>query len=236
MDTTPTEQAPFNKNKNNLYSGLVWIVSALALIAYGLLIYFNSTVPGMSEVMAFLTSIETKYIYIGAFISVIIEGLYFIGSFFPGASLLIILAILSQSAGWSVFLITMLLVFLGWAIAGALNITIAKTYRSKIMKLEHIEEYEVKDHVWTTWFPAFRASHEVAQVAEGGHAMKVFFSSLRVRFFTTLFLGVLALIIPLFFDINNTSDQDGYVSIIVVAAISMAVGMAKIRKYLKYTS
>ncbi len=233
MNTTPTEQAPLNKNKNNLYSGLVWIVSSLALIAYGLLIYFNSSVPGMEELMNFLTSLDAKYIYIGAFVSVVIEGLYFVGSFFPGASLLIILAILSQSAGWTVFITTLLLVFIGWTIAGAINIFIAKTYRSKIMKLSHIEEYEVRDHVWTTWFPAFRSSHEVAQVAEGGHVGKVFISSLRVRFWATLFLGALALIVPLFFNIKNASDKDSYISITIVAAISMMVGIAKVRRYFR---
>jgi hypothetical protein len=220
-----------NEHKNTLYAGIVWIVSAIALAIYGTLTMLNAKVPGTEELIQFITNIEGKYIYLAAFVSVFIEGLYFIGNFFPGASLVLILAVLSEGGGLPVFLTTIFLIFIGWCLAGVVNIYVAKTYRSKIVKLEEREGYEVEDRVWTTWFPSFRASYEVAQVTEGGNPLRVFLSSLRVRIWASLFMGGIAYIIPLFFDISKTTDREGYISIIVVALISLAVGIVKLRDY-----
>lgn len=227
MDTTN-----ITNNKHELYAGIVWILSALALTVYGILLMFNTHVPGAEETMSFLTSIDTSYIYVAAFISVFIEGLYFIGSFFPGASLVIVLAILSQSGGFVTLLTTLLLIFVGWTLAGIINIYAAKAYRSKIIKLQENEDFHIKDHAWTTWFPAFRASHEVAQIAAGGKLSKVFLSSLRVRLWGTLLVGVLALITPLFFDIKTAGSKEGFATIILVIVISLIVGIRKIRAYI----
>ena len=112
-----------------------------------------------------------------------------------------------------------------------MNIYFAKVYRNKIVKLAHCEDYHVKDRVWTTWFPAFRSSYEVAQVTEGGHPMKVFISSLRVKFWATLFVGSLALIIPFMLNINNLSDRENFLTISVVFCISFIVGFRKIKGY-----
>ncbi len=221
-----------SEHKNILYAGIVWIVSAIALLIYGTLTILHTNVPGTEDLVKFLTNIEGKYIYLAAFLSVFIEGLYFVGNFFPGASLVLILAVLSGSGGVSVFLTTIFLIFIGWCLAGVVNIYAAKTYRSKIIKLEEKEDYHVKDHVWTTWFPSFRASYEVAQVTEGGNPFKVFLSSLRVRIWASLFVGGIAFIIPIFFDISKTTDREGYISIIIVALISLVVGIIKIRNYL----
>ncbi len=219
--------------KNQLYAGIIWIISAVALGIYGIMLFFNSQIPGMGELVKSLSEIDKKYIYFAAFISVFIEGLYFIGSFFPGASLVIIIAIISGASGYGVFSITLLLIFIGWSLAGMVNIYLAKTYRKRIIKLQSSEEYQVKDRVWTTWFPAFRSSYEVAQVIEGGHPMKVYISSLRVRFWATLFVGALAMIVPLIFDINNSSDQESFATIIIVFLISLVVGIRKVRKYFR---
>ncbi|MEN9604569.1 MAG: hypothetical protein RJB39_254 [Candidatus Parcubacteria bacterium] len=220
------------KNKSELYGGIVWILSGLALAGYGILLFFNTNIPGMEDLIYFLTTIDRKYIYITTLIAVFLEGLYFIGSFFPGSSLVMILAILSQANGLPTLLITLLLIFVGWCMAGIINIYLAKMYRSKVIKLQENEKYQIKDHVWTTWFPAFRSSHEVAQIAAGGNVIKVFLSSLRVRFWATLLVGALALIVPLFFDIRNTTtEKEGFASIIIIILISVVVGVRKIRKY-----
>lgn len=219
------------KNKNELYAGIIWILSGLALTAYAFLVLKDANVPGVESIIYYLLTIDTKYIYVGAVISVFIEGLYFIGSFFPGASIVILLAILSQTGGIGTLLLTLLLIFSGWCVSGAINIYLAKIYRTKILKMTHDETYQVKDHTLTTWFPAFRASHEVAQIAEGGKPMKVFLSSMRVRFWATVLVGVFALILPLFFDVTQTTNEEGLVSIIVVVIISFWVGVVKIRKY-----
>lgn len=222
-----------NSDKTQLYSGIIWILSALALAIYAILLFLNSQIPGIKELVDFLSNIDEKYIYLAAFITVFIEGLYFIGSFFPGASLVMIIAIISGSGGYLVFFTTLILIFIGWTLAGIINIYLAKIYRNKIIKMEHLEDFHIKDHVWTTWYPAFRASFEVSQVAEGGHPLKVFISSLRVRFWATLFVGVLALIVPLLIDISTTSDKEGYVSIFIIFLISLFVGVRKIRNYFK---
>ncbi len=220
-----------NISKSKLYAGIIWILSALALAIYGVMMFLNTNVPGIKELIEFLSSIDKQYIYLAAFISIFIEGLYFIGSFFPGAGLVLILTILSQTSGLMVFLITMSLIFIGWSLAGVANIYLAKVYRKKIIKLEVIEDYHVKDHLWATWFPSFRASHEVAQITEGANPYKVFISGLRVRLLATLFLGLIAFVIPSFFNIQNTTNREGYASIIVVVLISLVVGINKIRRY-----
>ncbi|HYC34685.1 MAG TPA: hypothetical protein VEC13_03040 [Candidatus Paceibacterota bacterium] len=220
-------------HKNTLYAGIIWIISAVVLIIYGTLSIFSAHVPGVASLVKFLSSIDSTYIYVAAFISILIEGLYVIGSFFPGSSLIIIMAILSQVNGPLVFSMTILLIFVGWCISGAINIyIIARMYKAKFIKSKEIIDYEIKDRVFTTWYPSFRASYEVAQVAEGGDPFKVFLSSLRVRFLASLFVAGLALFVPFFFDINQVTNKEGRITILIVAAISLTVGMLKIRKYM----
>ena len=218
-------------HKNTLYAGVVWIVSALSLTAYGIMGLFNATIPGAEEMVTFLSSIDGQYIYLGAFVTIFLEGLYFIGSFFPGGFLVVILVILSQLGGYSVFLITILIIFFGWSMAGAVNIFTTKLYRSQIIKLKDVEDYNIKDRVWTTWFPAFRANYEVAQTIEGGNPLKVFASSMRVKFYVTIAVAIITLIIPFFVDINNITNEEGFVILFVVAVISFVVGVIKIRHY-----
>lgn len=196
------------------------------------MLFFNSQIPGIKELVNFLSNIGDKYIYLAAFIAVFIEGLYFIGSFFPGASLVLIIAIISGTSGYIAFCITLFIIFIGWSIAGILNIYLAKIYRSKILKLQYSEDYHVRDRIWTTWFPAFRSSYEVAQVIEGGNPLKIYISSLKVRFWATLFVGGLALVIPLAFDISNSSNRENFLTIFVVFCISLIIGIRKIKTYL----
>lgn len=219
------------EDKSSLYAGIIWIISAIALAIYGTLLFLNSEIPGMGELVHFLSAIDKKYIYLAAFLSIFIEGLYFIGSFFPGASLVMIIAIISGTSGYVVFSTTLSLIFIGWSLAGIVNIYLAKIYRNKIAKLQHSEDYHVKDRVWTTWFPAFRSSYEVAQVIEGGHPIRVFISSLKVRFWATLFVGALSLVIPLVLDIHDSSDSESFLTIFVVFCISLVVGIRKVKSY-----
>jgi hypothetical protein len=218
-------------NRSELYAGIIWITSAIALAIYGVLLFLNSEIPGMGELVNFISGIDSKYIYLAAFISIFIEGLYFVGSFFPGASLVIIMAIISGTNGTLTFIITLSLIFIGWSIAGFLNIFLANIYRERIIRLKHSEDYFVKDRTLTTWFPAFRSSYEVAQVIEGGHPIKIFLSSLRVRFWSTLFVGGLALIVPLLIDIKSSSDHESFLIILVVFGISLTVGFRKVKRY-----
>lgn len=221
------------KNKGDLYSGIVWIVSACSLITYGLLGLFSGRIPGVEQVVFFVSNASGTYIYIAAFLSIFIEGLYFLGSFFPGTTLITIIALLSQVHGTMTLITTVSTIFLGWCVAGALNIFFAKTYRTQVLKQVHTDTYHIHDRLWTTWFPAFRANYEVAQVAAGGNPMKVFLSSVRVKFLVSLVMIAGALIAPFIIDIHNVSNKEGFLSLAGVASISFTVGVIKIRSYLQ---
>ena len=218
-----------SEKKSFNYSALVWILSAISLYIYCVMGFLNAKIPGVEELVKFLSAADEKHIYLAGFISVFIEGLYFVGSFFPGTTLIILVSILSQVTGYWVFAGTILTIFIGWCLAGLVNIIVAKTYLSKVAKVENENNYEVKDRLWTTWFPAFRANYEVAQVTDGGSVLKVFISSVRVKFLVTLAIGAGALIVPFILDINNLNNEEGFASVALVATISLIVGIYKIR-------
>ncbi len=221
------------KNKGELYSGIVWILSACSLVTYGLLGLFSGRVPGVEQIVSFISNASGTYIYIAAFLSILIEGLYFLGSFFPGTTLIAIIALLSQVHGTMTLVTTVATIFLGWCTAGALNIFFAKTYRTQVLKQVHNDTYHVHDRLWATWFPAFRANYEVAQVAAGGNPMKVFLSSVRVKFLVSLAMIAGALIAPFIIDIHTVSNEEGFLSLAGIASISFVVGVIKIRSYLQ---
>jgi hypothetical protein len=217
-----------NENKESFYSAMVWIISGVGLITYGTMGVLSATIPGVEELVAYLSTASGTHIYIAAFVSILIEGTYLVGNFFPGTTLIVILTILSQVSGVSVFIGTILCVLLGWYTAGAINIYLAKTYYKKMISPVGSESSLVHDRLFTTWFPAFRANYEVAQITEGGSARGVFFSSLRVK---TLVVGVAtigALLVPYVLDIHSISNEEGFLTIAAVATISIAVGSFKL--------
>ncbi len=221
------------KQVSNIYSGVVWIVSSLTLTSYGILTLTNQNIPGVEELVRYLSSVDNTHIYLAAFLSIFIEGLYLIGSFFPGSSLVVILSIISQTGGAKTFLTTICVIFFGWCLAGGVNIVIAKLYGARILKQSEDSDYEVKDKILITWFPAFRANYEVAQIIAGGNPYKVFWSSVKVKFLVSIcMLGCMSLV-PFLVDINQVSNKDGALSIFVIAGISLIVGIIKIRNYLR---
>ena len=218
-------------DKRELYAGWVWLISAISLIVYGLVILANERLTGLDVVVNFLTELDGVYIYGGAFLSILIEGLYVVGNFFPGATLVVLLAIVSQFGGSGSFLLTIFIICVGWCLAGAVNIALAHFYGTRILQREHDPAYEVKDKPWATFYPAFRANYEVAQIAHGGKPLAVLWSSIRVKAVVSLvMLGVTALV-PFFIDVNDISKEEGVASILVIAAISAVVGIHKIRRY-----
>jgi len=219
-------------NKAEIYSAIVWLLAGLSLTIYCVLGLFNSKIPGVEDLVAFLSTVEGRYIYVAVFISIFIEGLYFVGSFFPGSTLVVILGILSQTLGPLGFVITILTIFVGWCLAGLVNIILARTYRLKISRLEETVGFEVKDRIWVTWFPSFRANYEVGQIIQGGHPGKVFLSSVRVKFWVSLVAGIYLLVLPLFVDITKVSNEEGYVTVAVVAIVSFVVGIVKLKRSL----
>ncbi|MEX0931858.1 MAG: hypothetical protein WDZ88_03865 [Candidatus Paceibacterota bacterium] len=224
------------QKKSELYSALVWILGGLSLVAYCIIGLLNASIPGVEDLVTFLSTVEGKHIYVAAFISIFVEGLYFIGSFFPGSTLVVILVVLSQLGGIPVFIGTILAVFTGWCVAGIVNIWLAKTYRLKIARLQENDTYKIKDNLPTTWFPAFRANYEVAQITYGGNPFKVFLSSVRVKLWSTLVATLCILSISLFISIEDISNEEGFATVILVAIINFIVGGVKLKNYFRDTN
>lgn len=216
------------KNKKQFYDALVWIISALSLFLYGYIAHTNQKVPGVEELVGFINSLDPHYIFIGGFLSIFLEGLYVFGSFIPGTSLVALLAIISQGGGYFVFIYTMFFILLGWILAGLVNIFLAKTYHRKILSMGTDENFDIKDNAHLTWFPAFRANYEVSQIIEGGDTKKVILSSVRVKAIVIFVMSFVGLFIPLFINVNEISNEEGTLAVVVVASIILAVGVYKL--------
>jgi len=216
-------------DKSTVHSGLVWILSGSALALYGLLGLMHVKVPGIEDAVAFFSSVSGVYLWLAACIAIFFEGLYFFGSFFPGTTLVVVIAILSQVGGLFVFLGTIVAIFVGWCLAGVVNIVAARVYHITVIQMSHDDSHKVHDRIWTTWFPIFRANYEVSQIAEGGKPYEVFLSSVRVKFLVSLMLLAYTLALPLFIDIHNVSNKEGFLSLAVIAGISFTVGIIKIK-------
>lgn len=219
-------------NKKGLYSSLVWLLSALFLLIYCFIGLFKIKVPGVQDLILFISNANGAYFFIAAFLAIFIEGLYVVGTFFPGSTLVAVVLILSQGNGLFTFLVTTVSIFVGWSVAGIINIYGAHFYRKKFINLLHDEQFDIKDKSWTTWFPAFRSNYEVAQVADGGKPWQVFLSSLKVRFYACTGLTVTAFIVPYFIDIKKVSNEEGFISLFVIALITLIVGVIKLNSYL----
>jgi hypothetical protein len=224
MESTP------QKHTSSYYGALVWIVSGITLSTYGLLGLLHVGIPGVEELVGFLENADGIYIYIAAFLAIFLEGLYFFGNFFPGSTIILILTILSQAGGPGVFIGTIATIFFGWCTAGAVNIFMAHTYQKKVLGSLIEPKTVVSDNLFTTWFPAFRANYEVAQIAEGGNPWRVFLSSVRVKFIVSLGMLVVTFFIPYVIDIKEVDNEEGFLSVAVIATIFFVVGIYKLRK------
>ncbi len=224
-----------SSEKSRKAAGYVWIVAGLALIVLSLLAAFHWQLPGVDFLLNLMSKATGPYLYLAAFVAIIIEGIYFVGNFFPGSTIVILLAILSQGSGSLSFLAVVLTVFIGWSLAGLINIYLAKHYRNKILTKinEAEEEFEIKDRPWTTWFPAFRANYEVTQIIEGGDPKKVFFSSLRVKAWACGGASLYTLVFPYLVNIDEISNEAGFLSLIPIALIMCVVGFWKLWQHPK---
>jgi len=208
-------------------SGLVWILSGLALLTYGTLGLTHHNVPGIEEFLAFVNDAGGWYLYVAAFLAIFFEGLYFLGNFFPGTSFVLLIIIVSQAGGIIHFLTTILTVFIGWSLAGMVNVFGAK-YFYELFKFRSETLLPIEDKFGTTWYPAFRANTEVALVTEGHSASKVLRSSLRVKVYACLATIIYTLLVPLVIDIQELRNEVGFLSLGIIALISFTVGVVKI--------
>jgi hypothetical protein len=223
-----------NSNKTELHAAFVWLFSALALFTYGIAGLMNAKIPGVEQLVGFISNADSSLIYFTAFLSVFIEGLYIVGAFFPGSTLVIVVAMLSQLVVGIVFLLTILSIFVGWCLAGVLNILIGRQYIKAVVKQNlDRDKFVLRDRVWTTWFPSFRGSYEVSQIVEGGEPWQVFLSSVRVKFWASAGLAIATLALSYFIDINEVSNEEGIASLFIIALITLFVGVIKLRRYFK---
>jgi hypothetical protein len=200
-------------------SGYVWLCSGLGLGLYALLGLVGVRVPGIEELVALVSQAEGWEFMAAGFLAILIEGLYFVGNFFPGTSIVMLLAILSSMGDWWQFLLTVTVIFLGWCLAGLINILLAyRTFQQRHAP-EHV--FIVHDNVWLTWLPAFRANYEVSQIAAGGRLREVLFSALRVRLVTAVWASGAAALIAYTVDLTAIDNQEGFRSLLFFVLIML---------------
>tara|TARA_B100000508_G_scaffold140487_1_gene141716 strand:- start:2615 stop:3295 length:681 start_codon:yes stop_codon:yes gene_type:complete len=215
-----------NDTKHHLYGGIVWIISGSLLVTYGILGLTKQNIPGVEELVSFIQAAEGVYIYLAAFIAIFIEGLYFFGSFFPGSTFVLLIAILSQAGGPDTFLKVIGTIYIGWIMAGLVNMFGASLFAKKI---QSVISDKIEDNTGATWFPAFRANTEVAQIIEGHSFWEVFRSSLRVKTIACIGAAVYSLVLPFIIDLTSMKNEEGFLGLSIIAAISFGVGIYKIR-------
>lgn len=218
------------QNPAKFYGGIVWLISGCALLIYGILGLTQPDMLGAEQLISFIQSADGVFLYFAVFTAILLEGLYFIGSFFPGTSIVLLLAILAQAGGSVEFLLVITIVFLGWALAGALNI-IAATYFSHWLQTERATNATLQQDAEITWFPAFRSNAEVAQITEGHTMRKVFLSSTLIKLYACVGLIVYSLVLPMIIDIQNLSNEEGFIGLGIMALINFTIGGKKIREY-----
>lgn len=215
-------------NSSQVRSGLVWLLAGVAVTTYATVGIFVEDIPGIQQLILWLNSFVGWWVLIAVFIAIVIEGLYFIGSFFPGSSIVLILAIITQSDSWLLFWMTIATIFVGWVLSSIINIYFAKRYR-----IETDIDFVVQDKLLLTWFPAFRANYEVAQVVQGADPFKVFLSSVRVKLFGSILVTLALVVLAEGIDVNQMSNNEGFATLYVSAAVMTGIGMWQIRTYLK---
>ncbi len=216
-------------DKTNLSAALVWIVSGAFLVIYSGLGLLGIAVPGVVELVQLMQHAAGWQLYAAAFISILLEGLYIVGNFVPGSTFMIILAILAQAGGPTVFIGTITAIFVGWCMAGAINIYLT----AKIITTADAPVYAAlaaKDRMLTTWYPAFRANYEVAQVVSGVPPTKVFWSSVRVKIFASIGAALYALAVPYVVDIKTLGNEEGFWTVLAVALLCIGIGIWQLWK------
>jgi len=214
-------------------SGYVWLVSAAALGVYALLGLTGASIPGIQEFTKWLNQAQGWEFMVAGFVAILLEGLYVIGNFTPGTTTVILLAILLSVGSWWQFFGTLIAVFVGWCIAGALNILFAYySFRAGKSVPEHV--FIVHDNLWLTWLPNFRANYEVSQIAAGGDVRTVLFSAFRVRFMVSLIVAILATLTASMIALESIDNDKGFISLLLVVLIMIVIGVHDIRKAARY--
>lgn len=206
-------------------SGLVWLLAGVGLTVYATIGILLEDMPGLEQLVSVLENLEGSWVMIAVFTAIVIEGLYFIGSLFPGSSIVVVLAVIATFNNQLYFWFTILFIYAGWVMASVINIYIAHRYQTDLD-----DACAVKDRTLFTWFPAIRANYEVAQVVSGANPWRVFISSVRVKAWASLFMAGVILLLAKTTDVSVMSNDEGFATLYVSAAIMVAVGAWQVRK------
>lgn len=222
---------PSHKNRSEIHSAWVWVIAAGVMYTYGVIGLFTVTIPGVDQLISWISSIPTTYIVIAAFVVIFLEGLYVLGSVFPGSSFTVLFAATAGLQSPTQFILVITAIFIGWSLSGVVN----TIYANRIYRTEIVTKQQKPTHLWYTWFPAFRANQEVAEVARGVPLHQVLSSSVTVKFFACLAVSGAAYSIPLFININEISAQDGFWGVIAFATFTLGIGLHRLYKLKYYT-
>jgi hypothetical protein len=206
----------------------VWLIAGIGVCTYATIGILIDDIPGIQALISWLESLVGWWVLLAVFISIIIEGLYFVGSFFPGSSVVVLLAILSQSNSPLLFIATILAIFVGWVISGGINIFIAKKYVAEITP-----QVSIQDYPFVTWLPSFRANQEVAQTVAGVAPLRVFINSLQIKFFASLFMAGVVLAVAQTIDVSEISNDEGFATLYISATVMLLVGGVQLKRYFK---
>ncbi|NBD74118.1 hypothetical protein GVX82_03710 [Patescibacteria group bacterium] len=205
--------------------GVVWLVSAVSVALYALGGLLVPELPGLQQLIALIERAEALSVFATiAFVAGFLEGIYVLGNFFPGSTIVVLVAVLAGVGGVPVFLVTILSVFLGWSLAGGVNVLGAR-------RVAYTEgtSHPLPERVWLTWLPSFRASQEVARTVAGASVLDVLVTSTVIKFWTSCaMLGVTALL-PFVIDITKLSNEEGFASLLVGAVLMAWIGVLHLR-------
>ena len=213
-------------DKSLFRSSLVWLIAGVGVCIYATIGILIENIPGVEALILWLETLVGVWVVLAVFVAIIIEGLYFVGSFFPGSSVVVLLAILSQTDSLALFVSTILAIFLGWVISGAINIYFAKKYA---VEVDH--PVLARDYPLATWLPSFRANQEVAQTVAGIAPLRVFINSTRIKLCASLFMAVIVLVLAQTLDINEISNDEGFATLYASASVMLVVGIMQLRRY-----
>jgi len=220
------------EEKHDFNASLVWFFASLSLFLYGILVLYEIGIPGIRDIFSFLESIPQEYIYFTAGGALFFEGLYIVGNFFPGTTIVALIAVLSSFFGYQAFFFTLFALWIGWVSAGAVNIFVSAFFYKK-KKIKTPSHSSLKDNIFFTWYPSFRASYEVALVLRGEKPLTVFLSSLRVKTILIILLLIGGMIVPYIFDVGSMSNEEGVITTFIASFLSLCVGVFYFRKYKK---
>ncbi|MEK7639332.1 MAG: hypothetical protein AAB388_04185 [Patescibacteria group bacterium] len=217
------------EKEQQIRSGIVWVVSGLLTVSYGGIGLLGYQLPGVEQLVKLLSQVEGWQIYLAASISIFIEGLYFLSSLFPGTTIIMLLAIFSQTFSWISFALTIVFIFIGWCAASFANVWFAKFYGVKVLKNKS-SKVDVSNNILISWFPVFRATQEVAEIVAGRGVLEVLHSTFIIKFWASVGATVYLVWFILLFDIPQMNNEEGFISLLFFGIVSIGVGCFEIYK------